>query len=307
VRLYGKPTHPNEVGTLKERVMAKSKLGPKAPASWVWGALFSVLLPSLALPTSALAQDDPMEFGDPDASAEENADATGMAPEDTAMSETLPTVDASADQWFVGAQWRQLIIPAFVQQVFLDEAPTVFQPTFQIVATKRNSENFSLVFGLGYASYAFDGLYRAKGDPVEDTEWLESNLGLLHGTVSALWATKLNDMLDFEYGIGGEIGVVLGELRRTEATRSSGSWRACDGPGLPDFTYCGAGPVAYDEKGEHYNVVEKRIPPVFLLPTLFQAGLRITPTPEVAIKIEAAYATLAFWFGASVHLNLSVL
>lgn len=284
-----------------------------AKSSWVWGALLSVLLPSVALPTSAMAQDEPMEYGDPDATAEENADATGMAPEDTAMSETLPTVDASADQWFVGAQWRQLIIPAFVQRVFLDEAPTVFQPTFQLVATKRNSENFSLVFGLGYASYAFDGLYRAKGDPPRDTEWLESDLGLLHGTVSALWATKLNDMFDFEYGIGGEIGVVLGELRRSEAHNTNGSWGKCAGVGQPgtldrdNVPYCNGPSVAYDEDGEHYNVVEKRIPPVFLLPTLFQAGLRFTPTPEVAIKLEAAYATAAFWFGASVHLNLSQL
>lgn len=284
-----------------------------AKSSWVWGALFVVLLPAVAMPTSVLAQDeaeDPMEYGDPDASAEENAYATGMADDGMVNQEATDApaqLDPSADQWFVGAQWRQLIIPAFVQQVFLDEAITVFQPTFQLVATKRNSENFSLVFGLGYASYAFDGVYRAKGDPEQDTEWLESDLGLLHGTVSALWATKLSDMLDFEYGIGGEIGVMLGELRRTEATKATGSWQACQGVNNPDPFYCAGPSVAYNKKGEHYNVVEKRIPPVFLLPTLFQMGLRITPTPEVAIKIEAAYATAAFWFGASVHLNLSQL
>lgn len=276
---------------------------------WVWGALWLVLVP-----TVALAQEDPELGLDPEAGDTNNAEAPagdegGQWSADV-DSDAASAASSDADQWFVGVQWRQLIIPAFVQQIFLDEAPTVFQPTFQLVATKRNSENFSLVFGLGYASYAFDGLYRAKGDPLRDTEWLESNLGLLHGTVSALWATKVNDVLDFEYGLGGEVGVVLGRLKRTEAY-NDGSWHKCAGVGQP-FTpdpngvpYCSAPSVPYDEDGEHYNVTEERIPPVFLLPTLFQMGLRITPTPEVAIKIEAAYATAAFWFGASVHLNLS--
>lgn len=273
--------------------------------SWVIGALFSVLLP-----TVAWAQEEPSEFGDPEAGDTNNPEATEG---ENANGQWSSSVEASAatlpteDQWFVGVQWRQLIIPAFVQQVFLDEAPTVFQPTFQLVATKRNSENFSLVFGLGYASYAADGLYRAKGDPVEDTEWLKSNLGLLHGTVSALWASNINEYLDFEYGIGGELGIVTGELRRSEASKVTGTWQPCAGIGNPDPFYCSAPSVAYDKKGEHYNVVEKRIPPVFLLPTLFQMGLRFTPTPQVAIKLEAAYATAAFWFGASVHLNLSQL
>lgn len=273
----------------------------------VW---LSVLVFSVLLPTAAFAQaespelEDGTDFGlDP-----ELGDTNSTEGEDDASDGVadLP-VDPNADQWFVGLQWRQLIIPAFVQQMFLDEAPTVFQPTIQVVATKRNSENFSLVFGLGYASYAADGLYRAKGDPVQDTEWMESSLGLFHGTISALWGTNINEYLDFEYGIGGELGIVTGELRRTEATKVTGSWQACNGPGNPDAFYCGLNQVPYDEKGEHYNVVEERIPPVFLLPTLFQAGLRITPVPQVAIKIEAAYATAAFWFGASVHLNLNQL
>ncbi len=275
---------------------------------WVWGALCLVLVP-----TVALAQEDPELGLDPEAGDTNNAEEGQAGWSSTVDADTADAaVDPNADQWFVGLQWRQLIIPAFVQQMFLDEAPTVFQPTFQVVATKRNSENFSLVFGLGYASYAFDGLYRAKGDPAQDTEWLDSNLGLVHGTISALWATKINDVLDFEYGIGGEAGVVVGELRRTEAVQRNGSWSPCPGP-ISDFgdptgsLYCAAGPIAAEasDDGEHYNLVEDRIPPVWLLPTLFQMGLRITPTPEVAIKIEAAYATAAFWFGASVHLNLS--
>lgn len=273
--------------------------------SWVCACVLSLMLP-----LSAFAQDD--EFGlDPEAGDTNNPEATEVIDENPTMEGDLPPEASTKDQWLVGVQWRQLIIPAFVQQVFLDEAPTVFQPTFQIVATKRNSDNFSLVFGLGYASYAFDGLYRAKGDPVQDTEMLNSNLGLLHGTFTALWAANINEVLDFEYGLGGDLGIVFGKLRRSEAYQDNGNWRACSGQFSPPtlaptgVPYCNQGSVAYDEDGEHYNVVEKRIPPVFLLPTLFQVGLRITPIPQLAIKVEAAYATLAFWFGASVHVNLS--
>jgi len=276
----------------------------------------SVLLFSVLLPTAAWAQDEPSEFGedselgsDPEAGDTDNVEGAEVLDEEPA---TEVARDPNADQWLVGVQWRQLIIPSFVQQVFLDEAPTVFEPTFQVVATKRNSENFSLVFGLGYASYAADGLYRAKGDPVEDTEWMKSDLGLIHGTFSALWGSNINEYLDFEYGLGGELGIVTGELRRSEASKVTGTWQPCSGVGNPDIFYCaptsnGRASDAHNKDGEHYNVVEERIPPIFLLPTLFQVGLRITPTPQVAIKLEGAYATAAFWFGASLHLNVSQL
>jgi hypothetical protein len=224
--------------------------------------------------------------------------------------QAAPTLQAP--QWFIGVLGRVNWVPPFITQIFLDDAPAVVGPSVELLATKRTDSGLSVVFGLGYTRYAFEGPSRAKGDPLEDTEYLDSNLGLIHVNASLLWSTDLvPNKLAFEYGFGLDFGVVIGELERTEAYKDvSGAWKPCAGPYNPNFTYCepttpfGMTTNAYDEEGAHYHVIEKRIPPVMAFPHIPHLALRYTPDPKVAIKLELAYGIVQFWSGLSVHYGI---
>jgi hypothetical protein len=61
----------------------------------------------------------------------------------------------------------------------------------------------------------------------------------------------------------------------------------------------GATTDAYDQKGAHYGVVEKRVPPVMLIPMLPVLALRYTPMPQLAIKLDAAFGLMQFSLGLS--------
>jgi hypothetical protein len=136
---------------------------------------------------------------------------------------------------------------------------------------------------------------------------LDSSLSLLHLRGQMLWSTDIVDnMLSFEYGVGLDIGIVLGEMTRSEAYRdTSGAFQPCFRPAVPNPLYCdipqtlGAGTDAYDAYGAHYNVVEKRVPPVMLIPMLPALALRYTPLPELAIKLDAAFGLMQFAIGLS--------
>jgi hypothetical protein len=250
----------------------------------------------------AIAQDEEEEGAE---SAEEEAAAEEL---DLPKEEAPAAASNEPPKWWFGAYLQGAFVPSFMLGLFLDEAPTVGNVGFGVTATHRNKDGMSFVMGLGYQPYSFAGPFRISGDPETDTEYLDSTLGLLHLRGQMLWSTEIVDnTLSFEYGVGLDIGVVLGEMRRSEAYRDpSGNYQRCAGPGNPltPSNYCeptlGLGATdAYDADGAHYNVVEKRVPPVMLIPMLPALALRYTPIPELAIKLDAAFGLMQFAIGLS--------
>ncbi len=238
----------------------------------------------------ALAQDDDEEGEDE--GWEEEGDADEESEGEDAHAPTAPR------KWFFGPFFRYAFVPAFIPQLFLDEAPTVANPGFGATATLRG-ETISFEIGLGYTSYAFEDPFRAAGDPEVDTEWVDSNLGLVHLTGSMIWDTEFSEKLAFEYGFGLDFGIMTGKMVRTEAFPVSGGFAPCVSVSNPNPIYCEPGPVAYDQEGAHYGVVEERIPPVAPVPMIPHLALRWTPAPEVALKAELAYGIIQFWLGLS--------
>lgn len=266
------------------------------------GLALSAWFASVCLAPSQVAA---QEEEDSEEAASWEAEPERAAPE--AATEAKAADPKTPPVWWFGAYFQGAFVPSFMLKLFLDDAPTVANIGVGITATHRNKDGMSFVIGLGYAGYGFTGPFRISGDPEQDTEMLESSLALLHLRGQMLWSTDIVDnMLSFEYGVGLDVGVVLGELRRTEAYRdTSGTFQKCSGPGLPNPVYCdipqslGAGTDAYDAYGAHYNVVEKRVPPVALIPMLPALALRYTPTPELAIKLDAAFGLMQFAIGLS--------
>jgi hypothetical protein len=185
----------------------------------------------------------------------------------------------------------------------VEQAPGVDNSGFGVAAnywTGDGGPGFQL--GLGYVSYAFEGPVQATGDPIQDTEWLDSDLGMVHVTGSILWGTELTEGLTFQYGIGADVGIVTGSLVRTEAQQdANGNWSRCPGP-IGTF-YCEPPRTfptdAYDEDGAHYGVEEERIPPIFLGLMLPHLAMRYAPIEDLALKVEIGVGIVQYWFGLS--------
>jgi hypothetical protein len=243
----------------------------------------------------------------------QGAEATEPAPDQatepaTAAEEQGEPAAASGKppQWFVGPYIEGVVVPEFMLNIFLAETPTVFNASFGATVTHRNADGFSWVLGIGYASYGFAGPFRAEGDPEEDTEFLDSSLGLLHVRGMLLWSVPIGSQFAFEYGVGLEFGAVLGQMTRTEAYKdANGEYQPCPGwRNPPDPVFCeptlsGGDTDAYDAEGAHYGVVEKRVPPVAAAVMLPALALRYAPIPNLAIKLEASYGIFQFTFGLS--------
>jgi hypothetical protein len=277
------------------------------PVGVVGAFAFAIALASAATTVQAQGEEpaqEAVQAGEGEAPAEENArrpapaqDEARSAPPEGELSGERPR---QSRNWYVGPWFRLLIVPSFALDIFLDHSPTIVTPGFGLSATMRR-KSVSFAFGLGYTSYHFEDPFLAKGDPVLDTEWVDSSLSLVHATSSILWPIKLSKAFTFEYGIGADVGIVLGEMRRTEAYGlTRGRWAPCANPGNPDPNFCESSSVPYDESGGHYDEEEKRIPPVAILPMVPHLALRWRPEKHWAVKLEGAYGILQLWAGLSI-------
>jgi outer membrane protein OmpA-like peptidoglycan-associated protein len=247
------------------------------------------------------------------------------------LSTVLPTrarAQASPDddlsQWFVGAYYRHAWVPSMLLKPFFERGADISNDGFGIVASHVSHSGMTAELGFGYLPYHFSGAFNSRGALVEQTEHVVSKLALMHLTASLLWPIQLHRTLFLDLGLGVDLGVVLGSLRRTDAYPSHGSFRSCSGPLDPGITgpdldpdgnampYCAQ---AYDSEGKaqpsnpadvigaHYNTKENRVPPVMLVPMLPHLALRYMPRENLAIKLEAAYGIAQFWVGVSVHVG----
>ena len=272
----------------------------------------------LAAPAAAFAQKDDDEAagddgwadeGEADGDGEEGGAEDEAGGEDAPQEETTAAAGEGERNWYFGPFARFVWVPSFMLKVFLAQAPNLGNAAVGIIADYRAKDGPTLEIGLGYTGYGFEGPMQADGDPETDTEWVESDLALIHLTGSVLWKADISEKFAFEYGVGLDLGILIGDLVRTEGYKTGSGFAKCPSPLLfpdPRAAYCEppgnalAGTDAYDEDGAHYNVVEERVPPIgggFMLPHL---ALRYQPIPELALKLEAAYGIVQLWAGLSV-------
>lgn len=236
------------------------------------------------------------------------------------------TAAATDSQWLVGTFYRHTWIPKGFVKAFFERGASISNNGLGLAVTHYAKTGVNAELGLGWTPYHFEGAFNAHGAPLQDTEYVTSTLSLLHVTGSLLWPIELHRMLRLEVGLGVDLGIILGSLRRTEAYSDAGGvFRSCDsalhpatlspatdarGTGIP---YC---EQAFDDNGKpvashpsqtsgaQYGAKETRVPPLMLIPMLPHLALRFAPLDRVAIKLEAAFGLAQFWVGASVHVAL---
>lgn len=273
--------------------------------------------------SNACAQDAGFDPGaDPDAAATEEGAGTGrLGDEQAVVSERLgveehrdstdPYEDPTEGYFFAGLFYRHIFVPSFLLELFTDDSTAASNPAFGAELTYRK-DGFDIVGSLWWASYAVEGPFRAAGDPVQDTEFIDSNLSVLFLSASFLWSTPFNDIFALEYGVGVGLGVVLGSLNRTEAYPSDGNdavngYAPCDDPGTPNVEYCDGPPVRgfCDGEGGHYCEEGKwsdggDVPNVVPWLAVPQLALRIKPIRQLMIRIEGGFG-LGFFLGGALN------
>jgi len=203
-------------------------------------------------------------------------------------------------------------VPGFLQELFLDSATGAVNVALGAEFTYRK-DNFDIVGQLWWAGYSNYGPYRASGDPDTDTEMIDSSLSVLFLSAAFLWSTPFNDVLALEYGVDVGIGVVLGNVYRTEAfpdagggqPRSTDGYAPCNAPGDGrNTTYCDGPSVPDGETGGHYNAKVRRwsdggnLPNVVPWLAIPHLALRIKPVKQLMMRVEGGFG-IGFFLGFS--------
>ena len=230
---------------------------------------------------------------------------------------TVPVVDPldprelpDTDYFFLGAMYRQVIIPGFIQSLFVNGGIDGINPGVGLSFNYRRN-NFNVIANVWWNNAAADGYFRALGDPPGDMEYIKVDLFVVFVQAEFLWSFPITDWFAFELGFDLGVGFIGGQLTRTEATESSPGaedWRPCDGPG--DGIHCEA-PAApdpcYNNSGGHYNCVEPNwftdggdTPFIFPWVALPHLAVRFKPIHQLQIRLDGGYGLYNFFFGGNV-------
>ena len=225
--------------------------------------------------------------------------------------------------YFLGVFGRGLIVPQFIQNLFVAEGATPVNGGFGLFFNWRRN-GFNVQIEAFYQGFGVEGFYRGAGDPDSEFEFIDSNLGVVFGSIGFGWGFDITEWFAIELGFGIGFGGLVGDLSRQEAWRdsSTGTLAACDGVDLPAGTaatgYC-EGPIErpgpegrLDDtrtRGGTYQISQGTpnphyfgdggVPPLFFTIDLPRVAFRFKPIRQIQMRVEGAYNLYGFSFGAS--------
>jgi len=255
----------------------------------------------------AAMEEDPARLDD------EQAEIADEENREVYRDSTDPIELENEDYFFLGGFGRAVIIPAFMQGPFVD-GPGIdgFNAGAGLTFNWRRN-NFNVMAQVWWNGAEGEGYFRAQGDPAQDTEFIDANLGVVFINAAFLWSFPVTDWFAFELGFDLGIGFIYGELIRTEAhetSTGSGEFQTCVGPGNPAGVYCEAirDPAAncYAANDGHYNCSEPNwltedgdLPFVFPWVSVPHLAVRFKPIHQFQIRIDGGWGLYNFFFGGS--------
>lgn len=247
--------------------------------------------------------------------ADDAAPATNSAPATTEVGEGQPAMDPNAAanpqenpvEYGVGLRLRNIVIPTAELELFLDRSAGGSNNVglgFDLIRRRNTTE---MRIGLEYEKLTVgEGVWIASGDNVaagDEADWV---LSPDHSGKSLSWLTidftfvghsPINKNIAFLYGIGGGLGIVLGELRHYDIQCAAGSTNDSVDPGCKPRRFEGTGQYGGDSPGEEVARAYD-LPPVFPVLNAL-VGFEFKPMDKLSISLEAGIRTLLFW-GANV-------
>ena len=230
----------------------------------------------------------------------------GEEKREEATKDYLSSLREEKDRWYfmVGGLFRYILFPSYLLEPFGDfpkGAPRPFaaNPGVGVSFTARKNR-LDIVANLWWAGYMTDSfLYAENGEAEIDPEFIDNSLSALFLNVDFLMTVDIVPWFSFAFGGGVGLGIVFGEIRRTEAVplrnATSGNY---EGEGVGDKNwvrcihsdnsgYCESEIGDPDEKG-YYNEKEDRVPPVVPWANLL-LGARFKPHQHLVIYIDSGF------------------
>lgn len=248
--------------------------------------------------------DDPIDTTDPENSGRID-DEQALAEDESDVEEQRSGADPYEEEhqqyYFLGLMYRHTWTPRFLIGLFTDEQTGANNPAAGLELTIRK-DAFEIVVSAWYQAYFVNGPFRGKGDTLQETEFIDSELKAAFIGAAFLWSTMFTDWIGLEYGLDIGIGGVWGDLHRNEArpTTDPGSVRgytACEGPLDPrNLEYCEAG-GNYGVEASWLDGGSRPLVYARLAPHL---AIRIKPIHQLVFRIDAGFDLFSgFFLGAA--------
>jgi len=209
---------------------------------------------------------------------------------------------------FVGARYRGVIVPKFMQNLFASGGRTVYVHAFgPEFAIRKDGFEYNLSPWLAFYSMDDTG-FKGKNDPAQAWELINSNIKILYLTSDFLWSHEFSPEFALNYGLGAGLGVVFGDLHRNQSTPGTSGqtdpnkFQKCTGPSTID-AYC-------DSSNKHYgNYTEPSWANGGSKPIVFpwlalQTGLRFKPSKSFAARLDLGFGTSGFFLGLGADYGL---
>lgn len=210
----------------------------------------------------------------------------------------------------VGLRYRAVIVPKFMMNLFGSGGRTVVANGFGPEFTVRK-DGFEYEFAAMYTSYAMDPTaFKAKADGPEAWEIVESRIKVFYLTADFLWSHEIVPQLAINYGGGAGIGIVWGDLFRTQAYRGPGAndstgegYLPCPGRDFDGQGFCGRDNNHYNGYSEPSWSGSGSKPIVFPWLAL-QTGLRYKPHRNFIARLDAGFGLSGFFLGLGADYGL---
>jgi hypothetical protein len=181
----------------------------------------------------------------------------------------------------VGIRLRNIRMPESLLELFIEDVPGGGSHFGIGLELMRRKGNFELAIGLEYDPLsATEGVWIDKGDeiPTDDPDYVEfDGFGWVSADISFIWQQVLHKTVALRYGAGLGLGVILGDVLRTDFTCTSGETSSCQ----------------RDPNAVNDRTPEEAIPPVFPIVNLL-FGVQVRPTDSIAINFEVGLHTLPY-------------
>ncbi|HEY1958028.1 MAG TPA: hypothetical protein VGH28_20545 [Polyangiaceae bacterium] len=164
---------------------------------------------------------------------------TGSSAGDEKITDVLENKGQS--YYFLGANYRLGLVPAFMINLFVDSGPTgVLGESSVGLSFDYRKDHFSIIPGINYSSYNMDpSIFTEKGKSgVNNTTVVAANLNALYLTMDLLWSVPIakGGQVDFEFGFAVGFGGIWGDLYNT--------W-VSDNPAASNTTFKGQDGTTY--------------------------------------------------------------
>ena len=221
--------------------------------------------------------------------------ASPVYADETTEEEVVDVPESEKLHWGFGIRGGARAVPSVGLDLFYDIHPNLKDTagtSFGLEFIRRKGE-VDLKLGFSFEDYTgTDGdgdQFLQTGDAIDDLEFVKNSLQIISIDINVVGSTKITDWWHLLYGAGLGVGIVRGELSRTDTfapdPTDPNTRRPCNGPGDP-IANC-----------LEIAVVEDSVPPA--IPVLnMLLGMRFDFSKNVAFRVEGGLRTLSVYTGA---------